>query len=95
MLAFDDFSVDEDKGYLSDAIAEGIITELARYRLIEVIARNSSFRYRGKETDVRQIGEELSVHYVLEGSKQKSGDALNVTVQLIEARGGAHLWAHR
>lgn len=94
VLPFDDFSAGADKGFLSDAIAEGIITELARNSLISVIARNSSFRYRGNKTDVRQIGEDLGVHYLLEGSQQKNGDALKVTVQLIDAAGGAHLWAH-
>lgn len=94
VLAFDDFSTGEDKGYFSDAIAEGIITELARNSLIDVTARNSSFQYRDTGTDVREIGEELGVHYVLEGSKQKSGDRLRVTVQLIDASSASHLWAH-
>lgn len=94
VLPFDDFSTGEDRGYLSDAIAEGIITELARNSLISVTARNSSFRYRAAEKDVRKIGEELGVHYLLEGSKQKNGDRLRVTVQLIGAKSGSHLWAH-
>lgn len=94
VLPFDDFSVGADQGYLSDAIAEGIITELARFPLISVIARNSSFRYRDGDTDVRDIGAELGAHYVLEGSKQKSGDDLRVTVQLINARDGTHVWSN-
>ena len=94
VLPFDDFSVGEDKGYLSDAIAEGIITELARSRTYAVIARNSSFRYRETDTDLRQIGEELGVHYILEGSQQKSGVKLRVTAQLIDAASGEHIWAH-
>lgn len=94
VLAFDDFSAGEDEGFLSDAIAEGIITELARFKLIEVVARNSSFHYRGQDADVRQIGDDLGAHYVLEGSQQKSGDLFRVTVQLIEAENGTHLWAH-
>jgi TolB-like protein/DNA-binding winged helix-turn-helix (wHTH) protein len=94
VLAFDDFSVGQDEGYLSDAIAEGIITELARFKLMEVVARNSSFHFRGSETDIRKIGEALGAHYLLEGSQQKSGDKLKVTVQLIEASNGTHLWAH-
>ncbi|WP_300513959.1 winged helix-turn-helix domain-containing protein [Aliiroseovarius sp.] len=94
ILAFDDLSVGDDAGYLTDAIAEGIITELARYTLIFVTARNSSFRYRDSDADARQIGEELGVHYILEGSQQKSGDALRVTVQLIEAQSGKYLWSH-
>lgn len=94
VLAFDDFSTGDNQGYLSDAIAEGIITELARNSLIAVIARNSSFRYRNTEFDVRAIGEELGVHYVLEGSQQKNGNELKVTVQLINAVNGEHIWAH-
>ncbi|MCV2866395.1 winged helix-turn-helix domain-containing protein [Albidovulum sediminicola] len=94
VLSFDDFSVGPDKGYLSDAIAEGVITELARSSRIAVIARNSSFRYRDSDADVRQIGQELGVHYIVEGSQQKSGDSLKVTVQLILAASGEHLWAH-
>ena len=94
VLPFDDFSAGKDKGYLSNAIAEGIITELSRSRLYSVTARNSSFRYRGRDTDVRQIGKELGVHYVLEGSQQKSGEKLRVTAQLIDANSGKHVWAH-
>ena len=94
VLPFDDFSTGEDKGYLSDAIAEGIITELARSKTYAVIARNSSFTYRGKAVDVRQIGKELDANYVLEGSQQKSGDALKVTAQLIDAETGRHLWSN-
>jgi TolB-like protein/DNA-binding winged helix-turn-helix (wHTH) protein len=94
VLPFDDFSTGEDQGYLSDAIAEGIITELAHFPLISVIARNSSFRYRGSDTGTRQIGKELGVHYLLEGSKQKSGNDLRVTVQLIDAATDTHVWAH-
>ncbi len=94
VLAFDDFSAGEDQGYLSDAIAEGIITELARKSLISVIARNSSFRFRESDKDIREIGRELGVHYIVEGSQQKNGDALRVTVQLILAASGEHIWAH-
>lgn len=94
VLPFDDFSTGDNKGYLSDAIAEGIITELARSSVIDVIARNSSFRYRDTEPDIRKIGEELGAHYVLEGSQQKNGDSLRVTVQLVETENGTHLWAH-
>lgn len=94
VLPFDDFSAGDDKGYLSDAIAEGLITELARGRYFRVIARNSSFRYRGTNTDVRQIGAELGAEYVLEGSKQKNGDRLRVTVQLVDAQSGDHVWAN-
>jgi adenylate cyclase len=94
VLPFDDMSAGADKGYLSDAIAEGIITELARSKTYAVIARNSSFRYRGQPVDVRQIGHELGVDYLLEGSQQKIGDRLKVTVQLLDAGDGSHLWAN-
>ncbi len=94
VLPFDDFSAGPDRGYLSDAIAEGIITELARSRTFAVIARNSSFRYRVSDADMRRIAEELGVHYILEGSQQKSGNKLKVTAQLVDATSGAHIWAH-
>jgi TolB-like protein/DNA-binding winged helix-turn-helix (wHTH) protein len=94
ILAFDDFSTGADVGYLSDAVAEGIITELARSKTYAVIARNSSFRYRGQPIDVRQIGDELGVDYLLEGSQQKIGDRLKVTAQLLNAHDGSHVWAN-
>jgi TolB-like protein/DNA-binding winged helix-turn-helix (wHTH) protein len=94
VLPFDDMSAGEDKGYLSDAVAEGIIAELARSKTYAVIARNSSFRYRGQPIDVRQIGHELGVDYLLEGSQQKIGDRLEVTVQLLDAGDGSLLWAN-
>jgi TolB-like protein/DNA-binding winged helix-turn-helix (wHTH) protein/predicted Zn-dependent protease len=94
ILPFDDFSAGADKGYLSDAVAEGIITELARSKTYAVIARNSSFRYRDKPTDTRQIGDELRVDYLLEGSQQKVGDRLKVTAQLLNAHDGSHVWAN-
>jgi adenylate cyclase len=94
ILPFDDFSAGEDKGYLSDAVADGIITELARSKSYAVIARNSSFRYRDKPTDIRQIGDELGVDYVLEGSQQKIGGRLKVTAQLLNADDGSHVWAN-
>ena len=94
VLPFDDFSAGEDKGYLSDAVAEGIITELARSKIYSVIARNSSFKYRGQPFDARQIGDELGVDYLLEGSQQKIGDRLKVTAQLLSAHDGSHIWAN-
>ncbi len=94
VLPFEDFSAGSDKGYLSDAVAEGIITELARSKTYAVIARNSSFRYRDQQVDARQIADELGVHYLLEGSQQKNGDRLKVTAQLLNARDGSHLWAN-
>lgn len=92
VLAFDDFSTGADKDYLSDAIAEGVITELARFPAIGVIARTSSFSYRDTEADIDTIRDELRVHYVLEGSQQKSGDSLRITAQLIDTRSGDHIW---
>jgi TolB-like protein/DNA-binding winged helix-turn-helix (wHTH) protein len=94
VLPFDDFSTGADKGYLSDAVAEGIITELARSKTYAVIARNSSFRYRGQPVDIRQIGDELGADYLLEGSQQKIGDRLKVTAQLLDAHDGSHVWAN-
>ena len=94
ILPFDDMSAGVDKGYLSDAVAEGIITELARSKTYAVIAGNSSFRYRGKPVDIRQIGDELGVDYLLEGSQQKIGDRLKVTAQLLNAHDGSHVWAN-
>lgn len=94
VLPFEDFSAGQDKGFLSDAITEGLITELARSKSYSVIARNSAFKYRGKATDIREIGKDLGVDYVLEGSQQKVGDRLKVNAQLIDARTGHHLWAN-
>ncbi|AZO08774.1 tetratricopeptide repeat protein [Mesorhizobium sp. M3A.F.Ca.ET.080.04.2.1] len=94
ILPFDDMSAGADKGYLSDAVAEGIITELARSKTYAVIARNSSFRYRGKPTDTKQIADELGVDYLLEGSQQKIGNRLKVTAQLLKAHDGSHVWAN-
>ncbi|SDL84249.1 winged helix-turn-helix domain-containing tetratricopeptide repeat protein [Aliiruegeria lutimaris] len=94
VLAFDDLSPSEDRGYLGDGIAEGIITELARYPELAVIARNSSFSFRGTATDIAEIAEKLRADFVVEGSMQKSGDRLKVTVQLINAHDGTHQWAH-
>jgi len=94
VLPFDDMSAGADKGYLSDAVAEGIITALARSKTYAVIARNSSFKYRGKPIDARQIGDELGVDYLLEGSQQKIGDRLKVSAQLLNAHDGSHVWAN-
>src|SRR5262245_42699150 len=94
VLPFEDLSTGADKGYFSDAIAEGIITELSRSKTYAVIARNSSFKYRDQPTDARQIGDQLGVDYLLEGSQQKIADRLKVTVQLLDARDGSHLWAN-
>jgi TolB-like protein len=93
VLAFDDLSAEPDRGYFSDAISEGVITELARFSEFETIARNSSFSFRDKAKDIREIGKILGATYILEGSQQKNGEALLVTAQLIDAKTGNHIWA--
>ncbi len=93
VMAFEDLSQGDDRGYLSDAIAEGIITQLSYFPELFVIARNSSFHYRDTESDVRSIARELGVRYILEGSQQKSAERLRVTLQLIDAIGGHHVWS--
>jgi adenylate cyclase len=95
VLAFTNMSGDPAQEYFSDGIAESIITELSRIRWLFVIARNSSFTYRGRAVDVRQVARELGVRYVLEGSVQRSGDRVRVNVQLIDAEIGGHVWADR
>jgi TolB-like protein/class 3 adenylate cyclase len=95
VLPFDDLSADRDQGYFADGVAEEVITALSRFRSLFVIARNSSFAYRGRAVDVRQIGRELGVRYVLEGSIRKAGSKVRITGQLIDTSSGAHLWADR
>src|SRR5215510_8730010 len=85
--------VSERQEYLVDGIVEDIITELSRFSELFVIARNSSFQYKGKAIDVREIGHELGVHYVLEGSVRRVGDRIRIAGQLIDAATGAHRWA--
>lgn len=92
VLAFSDLSQGADKDYLSDAISEEIISKLSRFSEFFVIARNSSFFYKGKAADVRDIAKELGVRYILEGSQQKSGEQLRVTAQLIDATAGNTIW---
>jgi adenylate cyclase len=93
VLAFDNMSADPEQEYLADGISEHIIFALSKISKLFVIARNSSFTYKGKPVHVQQVGRELGVRYVLEGSIQKSGDRLRVTAQLIDATTGAHLWS--
>jgi TolB-like protein len=76
-------------------MVEEIITALARIRSLFVIARNSSFTYKGRAVDVTQVGRELGVRYVLEGSVRRAGESLRIAAQLIDAQSGAHLWADR
>ena len=95
VLAFDNISGDPEQEYFSDGLSDNIITKLASLSPLFVIARNSSFQYKGKQVDVRQIGRELGVRYVLEGSVQKSAERVRITVQLIDAATGQHLFAKR
>ncbi|CAN5221025.1 adenylate/guanylate cyclase domain-containing protein [soil metagenome] len=95
VLPFQNMSGDPEQDYFSDGIAEDIITALSKLRWFFVIARNSTFGYKGKPVDVRQISRDLGVRYVLEGSVRKSGDRLRVTSQLIDAKTGGHVWAER
>jgi TolB-like protein len=95
VLPFTNMSGDPEQDYFADGMAEEIITALSRCGSLFVIARNSSFTYRGKSVDVRQIGRELGVRYVLEGSVRRSGDRLRFTGQLIDAASGGHIWADR
>jgi adenylate cyclase len=95
VLAFTNMSDDIQQEFFADGIAEDIITELSRSRSLFVIARNSSFVYKGKTAAIRDIGRELGVRYVLEGSVRNSRDRVRVTAQLIEAGTGGHVWAER
>jgi adenylate cyclase len=95
VLAFTNFGGDPQQEYLSDGITEDIITELSRFSELLVIARNSTFQYKGKAADVRQVGRELGVRYVLEGSVQRASDRIRISAQLIDTITGAHRWAER
>ncbi len=88
-------SGDPEQEYFADGMVEDIITELSRFRALFVIARNSTFTYKGKAVDVRQVARELGVRYVVEGSIRKAGERVRVTAQLIDAATGNHLWAER
>jgi TolB-like protein len=95
VMAFQNMSGDPEQEYFADGMVEDIITELSRMRWLFVIARNSTFAYKGRAVDVRQVGRELGVRYVLEGSVRKSANRVRVSGQLIDALTGAHLWADR
>ncbi len=95
VLPFANMSGDAEQQYFSDGITEDIITELSRFRSLFVIARNSSFQYRDKAVDVRRVGRELGVGYVVEGSVRKMGDKVRITTQLIDAQSANHLWSER
>ncbi|NIV18773.1 MAG: hypothetical protein GWN47_10310, partial [Woeseiaceae bacterium] len=95
VLPFTNMSGDPEQEYFSDGITEDIITELSRFRSLFVIARNSSFHYKGQSPRIQDVGRELGVHYVVEGSVRKAGNRVRITAQLIEAESGNHLWAER
>ena len=95
VLAFANLSGDPEQEYFADGMAEEIITALSRIRWLLVIARNSSFSYKGQVIDVKRVGRDLGVRYVLEGAVRKAGDRVRITAQLIDATNGAHLWADR
>src|SRR5206468_5630573 len=95
VLPFQNMSGDAEQEYFADGIVEEIITALSRFQHLFVIARNSSFTYKGRAVDVKQVGRELGVRYVLEGSVRKAGSRVRITGQLIDATTGAHLWADR
>ena len=95
MLPFQNMSGDPEQEYFADGMVEDIITALSRIRWLFVIARNSSFTYKGRAVDVKQVGRELGVRYVLEGSVRKAANRVRITGQLIDAATGTHLWADR
>jgi adenylate cyclase len=95
VLPFSNMSGDAEQEYFADGISEDIITGLSKLRWFFVIARNSSFAYKGKENDVKRVARELGVRYVLEGSVRKGGNRVRITAQLIDASTGSHLWAER
>ena len=95
MLPFQNSSGDPEQEYFADGIVEDITTAIARLPWLFVIARNSSFTYKGKAVDVKQVGRELGVRYVLEGSVRKAGNRVRITGQLIDTATGAHIWADR
>jgi adenylate cyclase len=95
VLPFNNFSTDPEQGYFADGMTEDLITDLSKLSGIFVIARNSSWTYKGKPTKVQQVAEELGVRYVLEGSVRRDGDQVRINAQLIDALNGRHLWAER
>jgi len=95
VLPFQNMSGDPEQEYFADGIVDDITTALSRFKLVFVIARNSSFAYKGKAVDIKQIGRELGVRYVLEGSVRKAAGKVRITGQLIDAATGVHLWADR
>src|SRR5439155_1550076 len=95
VLPFANMSGDPEQEYFADGMVEEIITALSRIRWLFVIARNSTFTYKSQAVDVKQVGRELGVRYVLEGSVRKAGGRVRITGQLIDAETGTHLWVDR
>jgi TolB-like protein len=95
VLPFLNLSGDPEQEYFADGVVEDVISALSRIRWLFVIARNSSFTYKGRAMDVKQVGRELGVRYVLEGSLRKAANRVRITGQLIDATTAAHLWADR
>jgi TolB-like protein/Tfp pilus assembly protein PilF len=95
VLPFENRSDDPQQGYFADGVTEDIITELSRFHSLFVIARNSSFQFRGKAVDVKRVGRELGVQYVVEGSVRKIGERIRLTAQLVDCATGNHVWAER
>ncbi|TAJ36393.1 MAG: adenylate/guanylate cyclase domain-containing protein [Reyranella sp.] len=95
VLPFQNMSGDPEQEYFADGMAEDILTGLSHYRWLFVIARNSSFTYKGKAVDIRQVGRDLGVHYVLEGSVRRAGSRVRFTAQLIDTSSGNHVWADK
>src|SRR5215510_10951121 len=95
VLPFDNMSDDHAQEYFSDGISEDLTTALSRFEWLFVIARNSAFTYKGKAVDAKQVGRELGVRYILEGSVRRSGNRVRISAQLIDAEADRHVWAQR
>ena len=95
VLPFDNMSGDSEQEYFCDGITEDLITSLSTFKFLKVIARNSTFQYKGESPDVRDVAKEMGVRYVLEGSVRKSGDRVRINAQLLDGESGAHIWAQK
>lgn len=95
ILPFDNISNDPEQEYFCDGVVEDLITEISKFRWLSVIARNSTFTYKGQSVDIKSVGQELGARYVVEGSVRKSGNRIRITAQLIESTDGSHVWAER
>ncbi|MEH6546643.1 MAG: adenylate/guanylate cyclase domain-containing protein [Sneathiella sp.] len=95
ILPFDNMSNDPEQEYFCDGMVEDIITEISKFRWLKVIARNSTFTYKGKSFDVKTVGEEMGARYVVEGSVRKAGNRIRINAQLIDSTDGSHIWAER